>query len=133
MVTVDLRDPSLAEAVQADAVTLSRVPHVSAEKVHGVTYDRIAPTLGIARELWSRYWAPLLGGEDVVLLGVYSHMIDGFMYLPDYPIGHMIARQVEEQMEKSGKLGPEFERICKTGNVAPDLWMQIATGRGPFA
>ncbi len=26
------------------------------------------------------------------------HMIDSFLYLPDYPIGHMIAFQIEEQM-----------------------------------
>jgi len=33
--------------------------------------------------------------RDVILLGVYSHMINYFLYLPDYPIGHLIAHQVE--------------------------------------
>jgi hypothetical protein len=71
----------------------------------------------------------------VVLLGIYSHMIDSFLYLPDYPIGHMIAFQIERQMEKAGSIGPEFERMAKTGNVAPDLWMKKATGApvGPEA
>jgi hypothetical protein len=71
----------------------------------------------------------------VVLLGVYSHMIDSFLYLPDYPIGHMIAIQIEEQMKKAGSIGPEFERMAKMGAVAPDLWMVHATGRpvGPEA
>jgi hypothetical protein len=62
-------------------------------------------------------------------------MIDSFLYLPDYPIGHMIAFQIERQMEKAGNIGSEFERMTKTGNVAPDLWMKKATGApvGPEA
>ena len=92
-------------------------------------------TLGIARDVWNRYYAPVFGKKDVVLLGIYSHMIDSFLYLPDYPIGHMIAFQIERQMEKAGSIGPEFERMTKTGNVAPDLWMKKATGApvGPEA
>ena len=62
-------------------------------------------------------------------LGIYSHMIDAFLYLPDYPIGHLIAFQIEQQIaEVAGNLGPEFERMAKFGNVAPDLWMKQATG-----
>ena len=66
---------------------------------------------------------------------IYSHMIDSFLYLPDYPIGHMIAFQIEEQMKKAGTIGPEFERMAKMGDVTPDLWMVNATGRpvGPEA
>jgi hypothetical protein len=62
-------------------------------------------------------------------------MIDSFLYLPDYPIGHMIAFQIEEQMDKSGNLGSEFERMATTGSVIPDLWMKKATGApvGPEA
>jgi hypothetical protein len=86
-------------------------------------------TVGIARETWNRHFAPLLGQKDVVLLGIYSHMIDSFLYLPDYPIGHLIAFQIDEQVKKSGKVGPEFERMVKMGRVAPDLWMQNASGR----
>jgi hypothetical protein len=92
-------------------------------------------TLEIAKGLWNRYYAPIFGIEDVTLLAVYSHMIDSFLYLPDYPIGHMIAHQIEEQIEKSGELGREFERMARVGNVAPDLWMKKATGSlvGPEA
>jgi hypothetical protein len=92
-------------------------------------------TLTIAKTIWNRYYAPVFGKKDVVLLGIYSHMIDSILYLPDYPIGHMIAFQVERQMEKAGAIGPEFERMAKTGNVAPDLWMKKATGApvGPEA
>jgi hypothetical protein len=92
-------------------------------------------TLGICKDVWNRYYAPVFGKRDVVLLGIYSHMIDSFLYLPDYPIGHLIAFQIERQMEKAGALGPEFERMAKIGNVAPDIWMKQATGApvGPEA
>ena len=92
-------------------------------------------TVAISKDVWNRYFAPVFGKKDVLLLGVYSHMIDSFLYLPDYPIGHMIAFQVEEQMKKAGAIGPEFERVAKMGQVTPDLWMIHATGKpvGPEA
>lgn len=92
-------------------------------------------TLQIAKDVWNKYYAPVFHKKDVVLLAVYSHMIDSFLYLPDYPIGHMIAFQIEGQVNKSGKVGPEFERMVKSGNIAPDLWMKNATGQpvGPDA
>ncbi len=71
----------------------------------------------------------MFGKKDVVLLAIYSHMIDSFLYLPDYPIGHLIAFQIEEQMKKAGSIGPEFERMAKMGRVTPDLWMEHATGK----
>jgi hypothetical protein len=88
-----------------------------------------AATLQIAKDTWNRYYAPVFGKKDVVLLAVYSHMIDSFLYLPDYPIGHLIAFQIEEQMKKAGSIGPEFERMAKMGRVTPDLWMEHATGK----
>lgn len=92
-------------------------------------------TVQIAKDVWNKYYAPVFHKKDVVLLGVYSHMIDSFLYLPDYPIGHLIAFQIEEQMKKAGAIGPEFERMAKIGRVTPDLWMMNATGRpvGPEA
>ena len=92
-------------------------------------------TVQIAKDVWNRYYAPVFGKKDVVLLGVYSHMIDSFLYLPDYPIGHLIAFQIEEQMKKAGSVGPEFERMARMGRVTPDLWMENATGKpvGPEA
>jgi hypothetical protein len=96
-------------------------PDATASQLKGATID-------IAKQVWNRYYAPVFGKKDVVLLGVYSHMIHSFLYLPDYPIGHLIAFQIEERMKKVGKIGPEFERMVKTGSVAPDLWMMEATG-----
>jgi hypothetical protein len=86
-------------------------------------------TVQISKDIWNRYYAPVFHKNDVVLLGVYSHMIESFLYLPDYPIGHLIAFQIEEQMKKSGAIGPEFERMAKMGRVTPDLWMENATGK----
>lgn len=85
-------------------------------------------TLQIARDVWNKYYAFIFGKRDVVLLAVYSHMIDSILYLPDYPIGHMIANQIEEKMRSAGTIGPEFERMAKFGSLAPDLWMRNATG-----
>jgi hypothetical protein len=92
-------------------------------------------TLQISKDIWNQYYAPVFGTKDVVLLGIYSHMIDSMLYLPDYPIGHMIALQVEEKLQESKSVGAEFERICLTGSVVPDLWMKVATGApvGPDA
>jgi hypothetical protein len=89
----------------------------------------------ISKEVWNKHYAPVFKKRDVVLLGIYSHMIDAFLYLPDYPIGHMIAFQIEEQMGKAGNIGTEFERMATVGNITPDLWMKKATGApvGPEA
>jgi hypothetical protein len=92
-------------------------------------------TIGIAKDVWNDYYADVFGEKDVVLLGIYSHMIHSFLYLPDYPMGYMIALQVEQQMEKAGSIGPEFERCAVIGSVTPDMWMEEATGApvGPEA
>jgi hypothetical protein len=70
----------------------------------------------------------VFGVRDSTLLAIYSHMIDETLYLPDYPLGHMIAFQVEQQMLKTGRFGEEFERMARIGAVDPDLWMTQATG-----
>ncbi len=85
-------------------------------------------TLAVARDLWNRRYAPVLGGADSVLLGVYSHMVSLMMYLPDYPLGHLIAFQIEEHL-RGKNLGAEVERMASYGSVAPDLWMEHATGK----
>ncbi|MCS6912448.1 MAG: hypothetical protein RMK29_10970 [Myxococcales bacterium] len=83
----------------------------------------------IARQVWNRYYAPVLGTPDATLLAIYSHMIQETLYLPDYPLGHLIAFQIEEHLrKKGGPLGPEIERMTTLGAVLPDLWMEHATG-----
>ena len=62
-------------------------------------------------------------------------MVQRNLYLANYPIGGMIARQIEEQVERAGDLGAEFERMARIGRVTPDQWMIEATGApvGPDA
>ena len=55
------------------------------------------------------------------------------LYLADYPLGHLIALQIEEQIDKATSsnkttLGAEIERMCVVGAVPPDAWMQNASG-----
>lgn len=92
-------------------------------------------TLRISKDIWNRYYAPVFKTNDVVLLGIYSHMIERMLYLPDYPIGRMIAFQIGEKINETGSIGPEFERMSQIGRIAPDLWMKQATGApvGPEA
>ncbi len=95
-------------------------------------------TLRIARDVWNRWWAPIIGVRDSPILAIYSHMVNSRLYLPDYAVGHMIQAQVEEHLSSlpAGKLlGDELERITTFGAVTPDLWMKNATGApiGPEA
>src|SRR5262249_25596749 len=84
--------------------------------------------LGIARAVWNKYYAPVLGTKDSPFLAIYSHMITSLLYLCDYPLGHLIAFQIEEHLRKAGgKVGPEFERMAKLGSVVSDVWMTNAT------
>jgi hypothetical protein len=88
-------------------------------------------TLNIARETWDRYYAPTLGGPGTVLLGIYSHTIASPLYLFNYPLGHLIAFQVEEHLAGKDRVtfAREFERISRIGAILPDLWMTEATGK----
>ena len=98
--------------------------------------DLKTATLQICKDVWNTYYAPIFKKKDVVYtVGIYSHMIHSFLYLPDYPLGHLIAFQIQRQVLKAGNLGSEFERMAKQGNIAPDIWMKEATGApvGPKA
>ena len=85
-------------------------------------------TVQISQKIWNQYCAQVLGGKDTPLLGIYSHMISYPMYLFNYPLGHLISFQIEEQVRKTGKIGPEIERMSKFGMVTPDAWMVNAAG-----
>ena len=88
-------------------------------------------TLAIARDIWNRHYAPIFGKKDVEILAIYSHMISNGLYLPDYPIGHIIAFQVARKL-RSGDFGVDFERIARQGRLTPDAWMRGAVG-GPLS
>jgi hypothetical protein len=83
--------------------------------------------VAIAREIWNKYYAPVFGVHDQVILAVYSHMIDYALYLPHYAIGNLIQFQIEEYL-RGKAVGPEMERMCAAGNIIPELWMRNAVG-----
>ena len=84
--------------------------------------------LGIAREVWNRYYAPLFGVRDAEILAIYSHMIDYGLYLPDYALGHLIAFQVGQTV-RGERFGTELERVARQGRITPDAWMRGAVGQ----
>jgi hypothetical protein len=86
-----------------------------------------AAVVEISKSVWNEFFAPVFGAKDVILLGIYSHMIDAGLYLPDYPLGHIIAFQIERYM-KGRKIGEEMERMCRLGAITPDAWMKAAVG-----
>ncbi|MBR6211767.1 MAG: hypothetical protein IKQ64_01840, partial [Bacteroidales bacterium] len=87
--------------------------------------------LSIAREVWNKYYEPVLGTHDSPLLAIYSHMLDYPMYLPNYPIGHIIHYQLEEHLAKCGSdaaFAAELQRIYRQGRLTPQAWMKGAVG-----
>ncbi len=80
-----------------------------------------------AKEVWNQYYAGVLGGNDEPLLAIYSHMIDNPLYLSNYPVGHLIDFQFEQQV--TGKnLAAEITRMLVQGRIVPQLWMKGAVG-----
>ncbi len=83
--------------------------------------------IDIAKDVWNKYYAPVFKIKDEPILAIYSHMIDAALYLPDYPLGHIIDFQIESFI-KGKNLAVEMERMCKSGSILPELWMKNATG-----
>jgi len=83
--------------------------------------------ISIAKDIWNKYYADVFGVKDQPILAIYSHMIDYTLYLPDYPLGHVMQFQIESYLEGKN-LGAEMERMCRIGNIPPQLWMQKAVG-----
>lgn len=82
-----------------------------------------------AKEVWNTYYADVLGGKDETLLGIYSHMIDYPLYLPNYPMGHLIDFQIGQQV-RGKNLADEMDRMYTQGRIIPQLWMKNAVGSG---
>ena len=83
--------------------------------------------IAIARQVWNKYYAPILGEENSTILAIYSHMIDSPLYLPNYPYGHIIEFQLEQQL--GGKnIADEIQRIYPVGRLTPQHWMRHAVG-----
>lgn len=83
--------------------------------------------LRIAKEIWNKYYEPVLGHKDTDLLAIYSHMVYRAMYIPDYPMGHIISFQIEQYLQDK-PLALEMERMCRLGRLAPQEWMIQSVG-----
>jgi len=83
--------------------------------------------LAAAREVWNRYFAPIVGKKDSEILAIYSHEIAYPLYLPDYALGHIVSFQLAEKI-RSDAFGAEFERTARQGRLTPDAWMRGAVG-----
>lgn len=83
--------------------------------------------ISAAKEVWNKYYAGVLGGKDEPILAIYSHMIDNPLYLSNYPMGHIIDFQVEQQV-KGKPLAQEFQRMYTQGRLVPQVWMKEAVG-----
>ena len=84
--------------------------------------------MAIVKEIWNQYYAGILGGKNETLLGIYSHMIDNPLYLPNYPMGHLIDFQIEQQVQGKN-IADEIQRMYTQGRIIPQLWMKNAVGR----
>lgn len=83
--------------------------------------------LQISKDVWNTYYAPVFGTKDQTILGIYSHMINSPMYLPNYAFGHLIHFQLEEHF-KTHEFAPEVLRIFALGQLTPNEWMKQAIG-----
>ena len=83
--------------------------------------------ISTAKEIWNTYYAPVFGSKDEPILAIYSHMIDNPLYLPNYPIGHLIDFQIDGFL-KDKPFASEVDRIYKLGRLAPQVWMNEAVG-----
>ena len=91
-------------------------------------------TLQIAKDIWNQYYEPVLGEHDCILLAVYSHMVNAPMYLPNYPLGHIVQYQLEEhlaQYQTQKDFALEYMRIYRLGRLTPKEWMVQAVGEAP--
>ncbi len=80
-----------------------------------------------AQEVWNKYYAQYLGEQDSPILAIYSHMIDSPLYLANYPYGHIIEFQLEQQL-KGKVVADEIQRIYPVGRLTPQHWMRHAVG-----
>lgn len=95
-------------------------PDAGAAEIHAAIQD-------IGDALWAEFHAPVFGPRGYGLMSVYSHMLWCEGYLPNYPLGYIIAYQVRRFL-KGRDLASEMTRMCRLGSIYPDAWMLAAVG-----
>jgi len=86
-----------------------------------------AEVINISKRIWNKYYAPVFGSKDEIILGIYSHMVSYPLYLSAYSFGQMIEYQVDTHLRKSD-FSDEVDRIYKLGRLTPQVWMKEAVG-----
>jgi hypothetical protein len=104
-----------------------RMWHWMYDHPHATAQQFQVAAIRIAKEVWNRYYAPVFHHKEVPLLLVYNHLVRGVLYFPEYPIGEVIAFQVNDYV-KGKNLGEEIIRMCRIGSISPNHWMQQAVG-----
>jgi hypothetical protein len=84
-------------------------------------------TVAIAKDVWNKYFVPVIGVKDSPILAVYSHMVEDPLYLANYSYGQIIKFQLEEFL-RGKDFSREIDRIYKQGKLTPQCWMQEAVG-----
>ena len=94
--------------------------------------DLEAAVAASAREVWNRFYAPVFGCRDCLLLGACGPLPGSRL---DCPLGLLIAFQLQRSLGRAGQPGGSFDRWARLGRLTSDLWMVRATGSplGPEA
>jgi hypothetical protein len=61
-------------------------------------------------------------------------MVNAPMYLPNYPLGHIVQYQLEEhlaQYKEQKDFAQEYMRIYRLGRLTPQEWLIQAVGSEP--
>jgi hypothetical protein len=83
--------------------------------------------ISMAKDIWNKYYAGILGAKDQTLLAIYSHMISYPLYLSAYSYGDLIKFQVQQYV-RGKDLAAEVGRMFSQGRLIPQLWMKNAVG-----
>lgn len=83
--------------------------------------------IALSKDVWNKYFAPVFGTKDELILGIYSHMICYPLYLSAYAFGQIIDFQVDNYLQ-SRHFASEVDRMYRLGRLTPNQWMIQATG-----
>jgi hypothetical protein len=83
--------------------------------------------ISTSTEVWNKYFAPVIGVSDSPILAIYSHMVNGPLYLQNYAYGQIIQFQIEDHI-KGWDFSDEIDRMYSLGRLTPQHWMNEAVG-----
>jgi hypothetical protein len=83
--------------------------------------------ISTSTEVWNKYFTPVIGVSDSPILAIYSHMVNGPLYLQNYAYGQIIQFQIEDHI-KGWDFSDEIDRMYSLGRLTPQFWMNEAVG-----